>query len=109
MTLSLSPRESEILALVASGKTTKEIGAELSIAESTVNWHVGNMHTKLGAANRAEAVAIAMGNGKLVAAATPSEGAGPPSETHPPARRWSRVIRHLSLAALVALGRTPRP
>jgi DNA-binding CsgD family transcriptional regulator len=81
--LSLSPRETEILRLVASGKTTKEIGAELSIAESTVNWHVGNMHSKLGAANRAEAVAIAMGNGTLESAASPPEEAGAPSDAGP--------------------------
>ena len=80
---SLSPRETEILRLVASGKTTKEIGAELSIAESTVNWHVGNMHSKLGAANRAEAVAIAMGNGTLESAAPPPEEAGAPSDAGP--------------------------
>ena len=80
----LSPRETEILRLVASGKTTKEIGAELAIAESTVNWHVGNMHTKLGAANRAEAVAIAMGNGTLEGAAPPPEEAGPSSNAGPP-------------------------
>jgi DNA-binding CsgD family transcriptional regulator len=94
MNLSLSPRETEILSLVASGKTTKEIGAVLSIAESTVNWHVANMHAKLGAASRAEAVAIAMGNGKLAGppapseegAAPPSEEAGSPSETRPQVR-----------------------
>jgi DNA-binding CsgD family transcriptional regulator len=80
----LSPRETEILRLVASGKTTKEIGAELAIAESTVNWHVGNMHTKLGAANRAEAVAIAMGNGTLEGAAPPPEEAGPSSNAGRP-------------------------
>jgi DNA-binding CsgD family transcriptional regulator len=86
MALSLSPRETEILRLVASGKTTKEIGAELSIAESTVNWHVGNVHTKLGAANRAEAVAIAMGNGTIDGSARPPEEASPPSDarTQPP-------------------------
>ena len=72
---SLSPRETEILRLVASGKTTKEIGAELSIADSTVNWHVGNMHSKLGAANRAEAVAIAIGSGTIEVAASPPEEA----------------------------------
>jgi DNA-binding CsgD family transcriptional regulator len=65
MSESLSPREAEILRLVASGKTTKEIGAELSIADSTVNWHVGNVHAKLGASSRAEAVAVAMTTGSI--------------------------------------------
>jgi DNA-binding CsgD family transcriptional regulator len=60
MSTDLSPREREAIALVAAGKTTKEIAAALSIAESTVNWHVGNALTKLGASTRAEAVAIAL-------------------------------------------------
>lgn len=65
----LSPRESQVVHLVALGKTAKEIGAELSIAESTVNWHVGNVLTKLSASSRAEAVAKAMRSGQLEAEA----------------------------------------
>jgi len=61
----LSPRESQVVHLVAAGKTAKEIGAELSIAESTVNWHVGNVLTKLSASSRAEAVAKAMRSGLI--------------------------------------------
>ena len=53
----LSPREHQIVDRVAEGQSTKEIAADLSIAESTVNWHVGNALTKLNASNRAEAVA----------------------------------------------------
>jgi DNA-binding CsgD family transcriptional regulator len=60
MAENLSPREGEIMNLVASGKTTKEIGAELSIADSTVNWHVSNVLEKLDASSRAEAVATAL-------------------------------------------------
>lgn len=60
MALELSPRERETIAHIAEGRTTKEIAAELSIAESTVNWHVSNALTKLGASTRAEAVAIAL-------------------------------------------------
>ncbi|HEY8807877.1 MAG TPA: LuxR C-terminal-related transcriptional regulator [Candidatus Limnocylindria bacterium] len=59
----LSIRESQILRLVAAGMTTKEIAATLSIADSTVNWHVGNALAKLGAASRAEAVAIMLRDG----------------------------------------------
>src|SRR5438045_9468800 len=65
----LSPREAEILTLVASGRSTKEISAELSIADSTVNWHVGNVLTKLDASSRAEAVAVALRSETLDAAA----------------------------------------
>ncbi|HKY52341.1 MAG TPA: helix-turn-helix transcriptional regulator [Candidatus Limnocylindria bacterium] len=56
----LSPRQREILALVAAGRTSKEIAAELQISESTVNWHLANAFERLGASSRAEAVALAM-------------------------------------------------
>lgn len=59
----LTARESQVLRLVAAGMTTKEIAAALSIAESTVNWHVGNALARLGASSRAEAVAIMMREG----------------------------------------------
>jgi DNA-binding CsgD family transcriptional regulator len=54
----LSIREDEILERVANGKSTKEIAAELTISQNTVNWHVGNVLAKLGASTRAEAVAV---------------------------------------------------
>jgi DNA-binding CsgD family transcriptional regulator len=56
----LSPRQREILALVAAGRTSKEIAGELGISESTVNWHISNAFDRLGASSRAEAVALAM-------------------------------------------------
>jgi DNA-binding CsgD family transcriptional regulator len=64
--MSLSPRETEILRYVAAGRTTKEIATALDVAESTVDWHIANVLEKLGAASRAEAVAIAMRDGLLV-------------------------------------------
>ena len=60
MSAQLSRREGEIVALIAAGKTTKEMSVELSIAESTVNWHVQRILTKLGASSRAEIVAIVL-------------------------------------------------
>lgn len=63
----LSIRETQILRLVAAGMTTKAIAATLSIAESTVNWHVGNVLAKLGASSRAEAVAIMLRDGRPMA------------------------------------------
>ena len=56
----LSPRQREILALVAAGRTSKEIASVLGISESTVNWHLANAFERLGASSRAEAVALAM-------------------------------------------------
>lgn len=56
----LSPRQREILTLVAAGRTSKEIAGDLGISESTVNWHISNVFGRLGASSRAEAVALAM-------------------------------------------------
>ena len=56
----LTVRETRVLSLIAEGKTTKEISADLGIAESTVNWHVANVLMKLEASSRAEAVASAV-------------------------------------------------
>jgi DNA-binding NarL/FixJ family response regulator len=59
----LSPRESEVLALVAAGKTNRAIAAELFISEKTVARHVSNIFTKLGLASRGEAAAYAYKHG----------------------------------------------
>lgn len=88
----LSIRESQVIRLVAAGMTTKAIAAELSIAESTVNWHVGNVLAKLGASSRAEAVAIVLRDG---APAPP-----PVVIVRPPPPQGSRWW----LAAAVAVG-----
>jgi len=61
----LSPREREVLRFVAAGHTTKELAAALNIAESTAEWHISNILVKLGAASRAEAVAIGLREGLL--------------------------------------------
>ena len=81
----LSPREAEILTLVASGHSTKEISSELSIANSTVNWHVGNVLTKLSAASRAEAVAVALRSEAL-------DPAAPPVPRPPEKLSFARVV-----------------
>ena len=63
--LSLTPRESEILALVAEGRSNGEIGRQLFISTKTVSVHVSNILGKLGAAGRTEAAAIARRDGLL--------------------------------------------
>ena len=55
----LSAREREVMRLVAAGQSNKEIAATLHIAERTVKFHVTAIFNKLGAENRAQAVAIA--------------------------------------------------
>ena len=59
----LSPRESEVLTLVAEGKTNRAIATELFISEKTVARHVSNIFTKLGLSSRAEATAYAFKHG----------------------------------------------
>jgi DNA-binding CsgD family transcriptional regulator len=59
----LSRRESEVLVLVAAGKTNRAIALELFISEKTVARHVSNIFAKLGLASRAEATAYAFKHG----------------------------------------------
>lgn len=55
----LTPREREILALVAAGRSNGEIAGRLFISAKTVSVHVSNVMAKLGAASRTEAAALA--------------------------------------------------
>ena len=48
-----------MLALIASGKTNREIGGELFMSEKTASVHVSRILQKLGVANRAEAAGVA--------------------------------------------------
>lgn len=56
----LTLRERECLALGAHGMTSADIGLKLGISERTANFHFGNIVAKLGALNRAEAIALAV-------------------------------------------------
>jgi len=55
----LSPREREVLTLLAEGLPTKQIARALDITERTVKFHVASLFVKLGASNRAQVVALA--------------------------------------------------
>jgi DNA-binding NarL/FixJ family response regulator len=61
----LSPREQEVLQLVANGMPNKAIARELGISDHTVKFHVSSLLTKLDAASRTEAVTIATRRGLL--------------------------------------------
>jgi len=61
----LSPREREILALLADGKTQREIAAALFISPKTVATHIQRLLAKLGVHSRAQAVAAAFREGLL--------------------------------------------
>jgi DNA-binding NarL/FixJ family response regulator len=59
----LTPREIDVLRLVAGGNANKEIGVQLSLTEVTVKSHVKNILAKLGANDRTHAVTIALKRG----------------------------------------------
>ena len=61
----LTPRERSVLALVADGRTNRQVGAELYISEKTVSVHLSRVMAKLGASSRTEAVTIAYARGLL--------------------------------------------
>ena len=58
-TVQFSKREAQVLKLLSSGKTNRDIGETLFISESTVKFHVHAILNKLDASNRTEAVSIA--------------------------------------------------
>jgi DNA-binding CsgD family transcriptional regulator len=59
VSLGLTQREAEVLALVAAGRTNRQIGQELFIAPKTAGVHVSRILAKLGVAGRGEAAAVA--------------------------------------------------
>jgi DNA-binding NarL/FixJ family response regulator len=61
----LSPREMDVLRLIAAGNTNKEIGAQLGLTEDTVKSHVKNILGKLDANDRTHAVTIALKRGVI--------------------------------------------
>ena len=63
--ITLTPREREVLALVAQGAANKAIALHLDIAERTVKFHLSSIMRKLQAANRTEAVTLAREQGLL--------------------------------------------
>jgi DNA-binding NarL/FixJ family response regulator len=65
----LSPRELEVLQLVAAGNTNREAAARLFITEATVKTHLINIYAKLDVSDRASAVAEAYNRGLLTAPA----------------------------------------
>jgi DNA-binding CsgD family transcriptional regulator len=74
----LTSREMEILALIAEGKSNKEIAADLFISVNTVKVHVSSIFQKIEASSRTEAALYAIENGIVESPATPIQ---PPEET----------------------------
>jgi DNA-binding NarL/FixJ family response regulator len=61
----LSPREREVIGLMAEGLTAEQIGARLGVSVETVRTHVRNVIRKLHARNRVHAIAIALERGEV--------------------------------------------
>lgn len=64
---SLTPRERDVLALLAQGLSVSQISGRLFISESTTKTHVAKIYSKLGAANRAQALMTAVRVGLVTA------------------------------------------
>jgi HD-GYP domain-containing protein (c-di-GMP phosphodiesterase class II) len=61
----LTPREVEVLALIARGHSTRDVARRLQLAEKTVGNHVEHIYAKIGSSTRAEASLFAMQHGLL--------------------------------------------
>ena len=57
--MNLTPRQTQVMQLVADGRATKQIARELWITEETAKDHLRSIHLRLGVQNRSHAVAVA--------------------------------------------------
>ena len=62
----LTPREIEVLRMLAEGLANKQIAARLGISEHTVKFHIASVYAKLGASSRTEAVRLGVRRGVVV-------------------------------------------
>jgi DNA-binding NarL/FixJ family response regulator len=70
----LSPREREIMHLMAEGLTAERIGEQLEVSVETVRTHVRNVIRKLQARNRVHAIALALERGEIALGSGPGDG-----------------------------------
>ena len=62
---SLTPRQLDILSLIAQGRSNKEIAFKLGIRERTVKFHVAALFERLGTSSRTEALVVALRMGVI--------------------------------------------
>ena len=115
----LTRRQREVAALLANGKSNKEIGRELKVFEGTVKLHVKSILRKLGVRNRTEAVLAAAHAGYLPPRPLVKTSSGPEYATNhvthklPQANAASRPLKRQAIdvapAAVAGLGRPRRP
>lgn len=103
----LSKRETQVLELVATGASNRQIAQELVVSVNTVKVHLRNIFTKLGVESRTEATLIAIRQG-LVDVPTPEKEeqeqapTDVPVEAQPPLP-WSKRVALMAIVLLVAL------
>lgn len=73
----LTPRHLEILALVARGKTNRQVGEELGISERTVRNHLREVQHRLATSDRTHAVVVAIGRGWITIPVEPESTGSP--------------------------------
>lgn len=93
----LTSREGEVLVLIGKGKTNRQIAEDLTLALSTVKWYARQIYSKLGVANRADAVSCALSLGLL-----PSEEQEGAMRHNLPHAAMPFVGRELELEAIAA-------
>ncbi|MEA3339295.1 MAG: LuxR C-terminal-related transcriptional regulator, partial [Chloroflexota bacterium] len=106
----LTDREKEILLLVSTGITNREVAHHLSISVNTVKVHLRNVYTKLGAESRTEATMMAVREGWVAvpetAAVKGAEGESAPPQTPPvapePPLPWTKRAALTGALLLVA-------
>jgi len=62
----LTPREKEVLQLMAQGLPNKQVALRIGISENTVKYHIASIYSKLGASNRTEAVRLGAHKGIII-------------------------------------------
>jgi DNA-binding CsgD family transcriptional regulator len=91
----LTERESQVLGLLAEGRSGAQIAADLVLSPETVRTHVRNAMTKLGATTRSHAVALALQRGEIGAGTVGAPGGGDSSQGNRPAETAPALQRML--------------
>ena len=96
----LSPRELEILRLVADGSSDREIAETLFLSLNTIKWHNRQIYSKLGVSSRTQAVALASQAGLMEAQPAPLEDSAHKSRRKLPAQVTSFIGRSKEISEI---------